>query len=160
MVPVDQLTDLDKWALARFNELIKTATGGYDRFEFHIVYHALHNFCTIDMSNFYLDVIKDRLYVEAPGSLVRRAAQTTIYTILRGLDVILAPLIPFTAEEIWSFLPEDANYDSSSVMFNQMPVCIDNVSDEAFMEKWNRIHMLRDDVLKALESAQIGRAHV
>ena len=154
MVPVDQLTDLDKWALARFNELIKTATGGYDRFEFHIVYHALHNFCTIDMSNFYLDVIKDRLYVEAPGSLVRRAAQTTIYTILRGLDVILAPLIPFTAEEIWSFLPEDANYDSSSVMFNQMPVCIDNVSDEAFMEKWNRIHMLRDDVLKALESAR------
>ncbi len=154
IVPVDQLTDLDKWALARFNELIKTATGGYDRFEFHIVYHALHNFCTIDMSNFYLDVIKDRLYVEAPGSLVRRAAQTTIYTILRGLNVILAPFIPFTAEEIWSFLPEDANYDSSSVMFNQMPVCIDNVSDEAFMEKWNRIHMLRDDVLKALESAR------
>ena len=154
MVPFDQLTDLDKWALARFNELVKSAKAAYDKFEFHIVYHALHNFCTIDMSNFYLDVIKDRLYVEAADSQNRRAAQTTIYTILRGLDLILAPIIPFTAEEIWQFMPADEKYCADSVMLNDMPAAQDGLVDEGFMQKWDRIHAVRDDVLKALELAR------
>ena len=154
MVPFDQLTDLDKWALARFNELVKSAKAAYDKFEFHIVYHALHNFCTIDMSNFYLDVIKDRLYVEAADSQNRRAAQTTIYTILRGLDLILAPIIPFTAEEIWQFMPADEKYCGDSVMLNDMPAAQDGLVDEGFMQKWDRIHAVRDDVLKALELAR------
>lgn len=100
------------------------------------------------MSNFYLDVIKDRLYVEAPDSEDRRAAQSTIYTILRGMTLLFAPIIPFTAEEIWSFMPDDSRYDGASVMFNEMPRVIEGISDEAFMEKWDRIHALRDDVLK------------
>ena len=153
-VAFDRLTGLDRWALTRFNELVKTVTEAYDRFEFHIIYHALHNFCTIDMSNFYLDVIKDRLYVEAPDSEDRRAAQSTIYTILRGMTLLFAPIIPFTAEEIWSFMPDDSRYDGASVMFNEMPRVIEGISDEAFMEKWDRIHALRDDVLKALEAAR------
>ncbi|MEM1483549.1 isoleucine--tRNA ligase [Oscillospiraceae bacterium PP1C4] len=150
----DQLTELDKWALARFNELVKTTSEAYDKFEFHIIYHALHNFCTIDMSNFYLDVIKDRLYVEAPDSADRRAAQTAIYQILRGLDIILAPIIPFTAEEIWSYMPDDSKYDKESVMFNEMPKAVENLVDGDFMAKWDRIHTVRDDVLKALEAAR------
>ncbi len=153
-VAFDRLTGLDRWALTRFNELVKTVTEAYDRFEFHIIYHALHNFCTIDMSNFYLAVIKDRLYVEAPDSEDRRAAQSTIYTILRGMTLLFAPIIPFTAEEIWSFMPDDSRYDGASVMFNEMPRVIEGISDEAFMEKWDRIHALRDDVLKALEAAR------
>lgn len=154
LLPFDQLTDLDKWALAKFNNLAKLAKESYDNYEFHIIYHALHNFCTIDMSNFYLDVIKDRLYVEASDSKNRRAAQTAIYMILRGLDVILAPIIPFTAEEIWSYMPEDTNYDADSVMFNDMPKVIDGLVDDTFMNKWERIHQVRDDVLKALEGAR------
>jgi len=154
LVPLEQLTELDKWALAKFNDLVALAKQSYDRYEFHMVYHALHNFCTIDMSNFYLDVIKDRLYVEAADSLNRRAAQTAIYHILRGLDIILAPILSFTAEEIWSFMPADVNYDGDSVMFNEMPKVMENLVDEAFMNKWDRIHAVRDDVLKALEEAR------
>lgn len=154
LLPFDQLTELDKWALAKFNNLVRIAKESYDNYEFHIIYHALHNFCTIDMSNFYLDVIKDRLYVEAADSKNRRAAQTAIYMILRGLDVILAPIIPFTAEEIWSYMPEDANYDADSVMFNDMPKVIDDLVDDTFMNKWERIHQVRNDVLKALEEAR------
>lgn len=154
MVSDDHLTELDRWALARFSQLIQVVREAYDKFEFHIIYHALHNFCTIDMSNFYLDVIKDRLYVEGADSENRRAAQTTIYHILRGLTIILAPIIPFTAEEIWSYIPEDEAYDKESVMFNEMPKPIDDLVDRAFLSKWNRIHMVRDDVLKALEAAR------
>ncbi len=154
LVPLEQLTELDKWALAKFNDLVALAKQSYDRYEFHMVYHALHNFCTIDMSNFYLDVIKDRLYVEAADSQNRRAAQTAIYHILRGLDIILAPILSFTAEEIWNFMPADANYDADSVMFNEMPKIMENLVDEAFVSKWDRIHAVRDDVLKALEEAR------
>lgn len=119
-----------------------------------MIYHALHNFCTIDMSNFYLDVIKDRLYVEAPDSADRRAAQTAIYTILRGFDLIIAPILPFTAEEIWSYMPADARYDGESVMFNEMPKASEQLVSEDFMSKWDLIHEVRDDVLKALEEAR------
>ncbi|RGX56488.1 isoleucine--tRNA ligase [Anaerotruncus sp. AF02-27] len=154
MVPFAELTDLDKWALARFDGLVKTTSEAYDNFEFHSIYHALHNFCTIDMSNFYLDVLKDRLYVEAADSKNRRAAQTAIYTILRGLTLVFAPIIPFTAEEVWSYLPADKNYDSASVMFNEMPKYCGNLVDSAFIAKWDRIHEVRDDVLKALEDAR------
>lgn len=156
-VPFDKLSELDKWAVARFDELVGTVREAYDRFEFHIIYHALHNFCTIDMSNFYLDVIKDRLYVEAADSSERRAAQTAIYTILRGLDSLFAPIIPFTAEEIWSYLPTDSRYDPESVMFSAMPEVKTAPLDDAFMAKWNRIHEVRDDVLKALEEARAAK---
>ena len=156
-VPVDELTDLDRWALAKFQELLKTANEAYQRYEFHIVYHALHNFCTIDMSNFYLDVIKDRLYVEKADSKARRSAQTAIYTILRGFNLLIAPILPFTAEEVWSFLPEDAAYDKSSVMLCEIPQADLSIADEAFMQKWDRIHAVRDDALKALEAARAAK---
>ena len=157
LVAKEKLSGLDLWALSRFNDLVKQCAGAYDRFEFHIIYHALHNFCTIDMSNFYLDVIKDRLYVEAADSADRRAAQTTIYTILRGLTLLIAPIIPFTAEEIWSYLPADSGYDAGSVMFNEMAKAVDGMVDEVFMEKWDRIHLVRDDVLGALEAARAAK---
>lgn len=153
-VPFEDLTDLDKWALTKFNDLLASCNAAYNNYEFHLVYHALHNFCTIDMSNFYLDVIKDRLYVEGKKSLARRAAQTTIYSILRGFDMLIAPILPFTAEEVWGFMPSDGSYDPASVMFNDMPAYQEHLTDEAFMEKWDRIHTVRDDVLKALEEAR------
>ncbi len=156
-----ELTELDAWALARLDMLLEKSTTAYDRFDFHIIYHALHNFCTIDMSNFYLDVIKDRLYVEDKKSVERRAAQTVMYRILRALNLLVAPLIPFTAEEIWSFIPDDKAYNKASVMFNEIPKSSGKV-DEAFMQKWDKIIAVRTDANKALETAraakQIGKS--
>lgn len=155
-VPDNALQELDRWALARLDQMVARCRTAYDRFDFHIVYHALHNFCTIDMSNFYLDVIKDRLYVERRDSLARRAAQTAMYRILRTMDLLIAPILCFTAEEIWSYLPADKAYNGESVMLNEIPPA-QNGEDEVFLAKWDRIIAVRDDVNKALELARTAK---
>ena len=155
-VSEEELTDLDRWAIARLDMLVGRARRAYDSLEFHIIFHALHNFCTIDMSNFYLDVIKDRLYVSAPQSTGRRAAQTAIYKILRTLTSLVAPIIPFTAEEIWGHIPRGSGYDHGSVMFNEIPKPTETTSAE-FMARWDRLIAVRDDVNKALEVARVGK---
>jgi len=106
------------------------------------------------MSNFYLDVLKDRLYVEKADSESRRAAQTAIYKILRGLTLMVAPIIPFTGEEIWSFMPKMEGDSAESVMFHEMPTGTEYTADEAFMAKWDKIHELRDSANKVLEAAR------
>lgn len=151
-----QLLELDRWALTRLDELIAKARPAYDRYDFHIIYHALHNFCTVDMSNFYLDVIKDRLYCEGTESVERRSAQTAMYRILRTMDMLLAPILCFTADEIWSFLPADKAYNAESVMFNQLPDVSTDI-DAALMQKWDRIIAVRNDVNKALETARAAK---
>lgn len=157
MVKFADLYDIDKWALMKLNELTEKVREAYDRFEFHIIYHALHNFCTIDMSNFYLDVLKDRLYVEKADSKARRAAQTTIYTILRDLTLLMAPILAFTSDEIWSYMPLEQGYNKEAVVLNDMPEVNDSIIDEAFMAKWDRIHMIRDAVNKSLEVARTAK---
>ena len=147
------LTDLDKWALAKLDALLERTDRAYEKFDFHIIFHALHNFCTIDMSNFYLDVIKDRLYVNKADDPARRAAQTTIYRILRALTTAVAPIIPFTAEEIWSHIPASKGYNQASVMFNELPKPAPSV-DAAFMARWDQIIAVRNDANKALELAR------
>ncbi len=157
LLPVEKLQEIDRWALAKSSELAKTARRAYETYEFYDIYHAAHNFCTIDLSNFYLDVLKDRLYVEAPASETRRAAQTAIWYILRDLTLVLAPMIPFTAEEIWSYLPTDGKLDMTSVMLNDMPTGEEFAADEAFLAKWERIHAIRDSVNKVLEDARAAK---
>ena len=147
------LTDLDRWALARLDALLARTGRAYEKFDFHIIFHALHNFCTIDMSNFYLDVIKDRLYVNKADDPSRRAAQTTIYRILRALTAAAAPIIPFTAEEIWGHIPVSKVYDQASVMFNELPKPA-AFADAAFMARWDQIIAVRNDANKALELAR------
>ncbi len=155
--PISEITELDKWAMMRCNELLEKAYETYENLEFYQLFHAIHNFCTVDMSNFYLDIIKDRLYVEAPNSKGRLAAQSTIYRILRALTSILAPMIPFTAEEIWACMPADNNYNSESVMFSDIPKPDNSLADAAFDEKWDLIRKLRDDVNKTLENARAAK---
>ncbi|WP_312642445.1 isoleucine--tRNA ligase [Hydrogenoanaerobacterium sp.] len=156
------MAELDKWAIVQFNALTEKVKDAYQKFDFHVAFHAVHNFCTIDMSNFYLDVIKDRLYCEATTSKERRSAQTAIYTILSGLTRLIAPIIPFTAEEIWGSMKHGKDEDAASVMYNQMPEHFDVNVTEEFMEKWNKIHAVRDDVNKALEqkrnAKEIGKS--
>ena len=153
-VSVEKLDGIDKWAMARMDEIIEKCKAAYDKFDFHIVYSTMRDFCTIDLSNFYLDILKDRLYVEKADSESRRAAQTVIYNILRTMTLYLAPVISFTAEEIWGYMPRSEKDDAESVFFNKLPEKSGVSTDEEFMEKWEKIDELRDIVNKALEEAR------
>ena len=154
MVAPDKFRPIDKWALQRFNRLIEQTDEGYRTFEFHNAYHAIHNFCVVDMSNFYLDVLKDRLYVEKAGSDGRRAAQTVMFIILDGMTKMIAPILAFTSNEIWTSMPHLDFENKDYVILNDMPEQTKVDADDEFMAKWDRIHLMRNDVKKALEVAR------
>ena len=152
-VAVENLMELDRYALYRFNELVKTVRAAYDRYEFHAVYRAVYNFCVVDMSNFYLDIIKDRLY--CGNEAERRSAQTALYSILDGMTRLIAPILAFTSDEIWHAMKHAKDVDGESVLFNEMPG--DNAAyalDEAAKARWEKLVSLRDAVNKALENAR------
>lgn len=153
-VALEELLPIDRWALAQLDKLNKKIRAGYDSFEFHQVFHAIHNFCVVDMSNFYLDVIKDRLYVEKTDGKERRAAQTAMYIILDQMTRMIAPILAYTADEIWESMRHKDSEDSAGVVFNQMPEFTGVNADEAFTATWDRIHLIRDVVKKALELAR------
>lgn len=152
MVSLDELMPIDKWALTKLNILIDKVKEAYDKYEFHIVYHAIHNFCVVDMSNFYLDVLKDRLYTEKADSKARRAAQTSIYIILNAMTRMIAPILAYTSDEIWKYMPHSSNEKAEHVIYNEMPEKVDISIDDDFMAFWDEIHELRDDVKKSLET--------
>lgn len=151
MVDFDKLMPIDRWALAKLKELQIRVMNSYDKYEFHMVYHRIHNFCVVDMSNFYLDVLKNRLYLEKPDSVPRRAAQTTIYLILNTMTRMIAPILAYTSDEIWKYMPHSASDNAEHIIYNEMsaPVAVD--ADEDFMAFWDKIHELRDEVKKSLE---------
>lgn len=150
-VELDKLTEIDKWALTRLNALIEKTNAGYDAFDFHIVLHTVHNFCVTEMSNFYLDIIKDRLYCDGEKSEERRSAQTAMYIILRALAKIIAPILTFTAEEIWKYIPHTAEDDAESIFYNSFEKPVALTVSEEFTDKWSKLYSLRSCVTKALE---------
>ena len=150
----NQLLEIDKWALIKLNNLIKVCTEAYDAYDFNKAYQAINNFCVVQMSNFYLDIIKDRLYTAKPDSIERRAAQTTMYKILDALVKILAPMTCFTAEEIWKYMPHSASENQESVMLTQYPEVNNEYDNKELEEKWNKIIKLKDIVSKKLEEAR------
>ena len=153
MVDDDQLFEIDRWALEACNKLTATMSDAYEHYDFSRAYHALYNFCVIDMSNFYMDVIKDRLY--CADDHARRCAQTALYRILVDFTKLLAPILCFTSQEIWSYIPKlDGMKDY--VVFEQMPEA-KAAADEAFEAKWDRIMAIRDDVKKVLEQARADK---
>jgi len=149
-----EIEELDRWALSSLNKLIGYCSSAYDANEFHGVYHAVHNFCVVDMSNFYLDVIKDRLYIYQADAPTRRAAQYTIYTILRALTLLISPILVFTSEEIWQYLPRSKHYENDFAVYNDIPKPFGLVLDSEEESKWDRILLLREEVKKALEVAR------
>ncbi|MBQ8975546.1 MAG: isoleucine--tRNA ligase, partial [Oscillospiraceae bacterium] len=152
LVPYDKLQELDKWALVRFNSLVERVRAAYERYEYHTISHGIHNFCAVDMSNFYLDIIKDRLYCDGKNSPSRASAQTAIYIILDGLVRLIAPILAFTSEEIWAAMPHSSDVDAESVLFNDIPAVEPMYTFTAEQErKWNNLLALRTDVNKALE---------
>ena len=153
MVDDDQLFEIDRRALEACNKLTATMRDAYEHYDFSRAYHALYNFCVIDMSNFYMDVIKDRLY--CADDHARRCAQTALYRILVDFTKLLAPILCFTSQEIWSYIPKlDGMKDY--VVFEQMPEA-KAAADEAFEAKWDRIMAIRDDVKKVLEQARADK---
>ncbi|WP_295621958.1 class I tRNA ligase family protein, partial [uncultured Intestinimonas sp.] len=154
-VPLDQMEDLDRYALSAFNDLVKAVQEAYDRYEFHGVYRAVYNFCVVDLSNFYLDVIKDRLYCEGARSHLRRSAQTALYVILDGMTRLIAPILAFTSDEIWAAMAHDASANGESVLLNDMPAWDPALAlSEEAAARWARLLSLRDAVNKALENAR------
>ena len=155
MVAYNDLCELDRWALMKLNDLVAKVIKGYDDYEFHVVLHAIHNFCVVDMSNFYLDVIKDRLYCEEKNGVLRRSAQTAMYEILDALVRMIAPILCFTADEIWQAMPHRDGDDATNIVLNTMPkVNPAWAFAEEASSKWDKLIALRDDVNKALEEAR------
>jgi len=146
-LPFEQLTKLDKWALVKLDQLIEKVKSAYEKYEFHVVYHSIHNFCVVEMSNFYLDVLKDVLYCES--GYRRKSAQTAIWTILDALVRMLSPLLAFTTEEIWASMPHSKSEKLDSVMLNDFPTASGNKLDSNV--QWDKFFELRESILKQME---------
>ena len=156
-VPYKDLEEIDKWALTRLNKLVKDCTKAFDEYDFNKAYQAINQFCVVDMSNFYLDIIKDRLYTYKKVSTARRAAQTAMYEILHALVRILAPMISFTAEEIWEFMPHREGESTESVMLTMWPEVKPEYDNKELSEKWDKIIALKEEVAKKLELARADK---
>ncbi len=156
MVKDEDLQELDRWALAELDKLVATAREGYDSFDFHKVYHGLHRFCVVSMSNFYLDIVKDRLYINKADSVLRRAAQTTMFRVLLGITEMLAPFLAFTAQEIWEHIPSFSGKKKYVVMHEMPKAGVFTLSEEE-QNRWNTIIAINDDVKKVLEEKRTAK---
>lgn len=154
MIPAEELLDIDKWALTRLEKLIAQVLKAYSEYDFHIVTHAVVNFCTVDMSKLYIDITKDRVYVERKDSRERRSAQTAMYIILSSLTRLIAPVLSFTADEIWRMMPHGSSEDKRSVLLNDMPAFNEGFVFGELEERYNKLFALREDIMKALELAR------
>jgi isoleucyl-tRNA synthetase len=151
-VAYEQLGDLDRWALLRLDKLIRRVTKAFAEYEFHVVFHAVHNFCTIDLSNIYFDVLKDRLYCNAAADHERKGAQTVLYILINNLVSILAPILAFTSEEIWGYIKKPAQPESVQLL--DWPASDDRYLDDALEQRMEKVLALREVVSKALEEAR------
>ena len=151
VVSYENLMELDRWALHRLQKLVSRTLDAYNRFEFHIIYHSINNFCAVDMSALYFDILKDRLYVSAARSGARKSAQTALYEILMVLTRLMAPILSFTAEEVWGYLPGDSG---ESVHLQEFPAVREEFIDEGLAERWEKIWQVREYVSRALEGAR------
>ncbi|MBW1896281.1 MAG: isoleucine--tRNA ligase [Deltaproteobacteria bacterium] len=152
-VPYQDMMEIDRFALHTLQRLVKRARAAYDAYDFHVVYHDLNNYCTIDLGAFYLDVLKDRLYTSHTSSKERRSAQTAIHIILDTIARLMSPILAFTADEVWAHMPT-ADRRPESVHMTQLPQGDDTFLDSQLAERWEAILLLRGEVSKALEEAR------
>ncbi len=151
----EEMLEIDRWALAELDSAIADVRAAYEAYDFHLVYQRLHQFCTVTLSARYFDIIKDRLYTFAPRNPARRSAQTALYKVADALARMLAPILVFTADEIWENLPGDA-LRSASVHLEQFPSLTSKL-DKALQERWQSVFFVRDEVLHALEEARVAK---
>jgi isoleucyl-tRNA synthetase len=151
-----QMDELDRWTLLRLGEFIARARKAYADYQFHVVFHSAHNFCAVDLSALYLDIIKDRLYVSAPTDPRRRAAQTVCFEVLTALARLLAPILTFTADEVWGYIPGRGKPESVHLV--TLPDERGEWVNESLAAEWERLLEVRGEVSRALEAArQRGR---
>lgn len=156
MTDIADMPEMDRFLLHRLHGLIAKITTAYTAYEFHTVYHALHNFCSLDLSAFYLDILKDRLYTSSASSIQRRSAQTVIWHVVDAVARIMAPILPFTAEEIWSHMPALPD-KTGSIHLTDFPVLDPRFKDDALAGKWQVILDVRQEVTKSLETARAAK---
>lgn len=150
-VSYEQMNELDRFAVVRLNRMTEKVLKAYENYEFHVVYQAVHHFCAVEMSAFYLDIVKDRLYVSNPNDAARKACQTVLYEALTAITKLIAPILPHTADEVWKYTPEAGTI---SVQLTDMPEVLTSVYDAELENKWEQFMEVRDEVLKALEVAR------
>jgi isoleucyl-tRNA synthetase len=153
MVSYQDMEEIDRFALNRLEEIVPKIRNAYDRFQFHVVFYVIYNFCTVDLSALYLDVLKDRLYTTKSASRERRSAQSVIYLLLHSMTRLLAPILSFTAEEVWSAMPGSAGKELS-VHLAQFPEVTAAHVDAELMERWKTMLSLKAEISKAIESAR------
>ena len=158
LVAPEDMLELDRWAVTKLNDLIKKVAAAYDNYEFHVVSHAINDFCVVELSSFYLDIIKDRLYCEERDSLKRRSAQTALWLILDSMTKMFAPILAFTCDEIWQAMPHRAGDDGRNVVLNVMnaPFEAYALSDEE-LARWDRLIALRGDVNLVREPSRAAK---
>jgi isoleucyl-tRNA synthetase len=152
-VPVAGRPEIDRFILSRFDELAAKVTEAYERYDFHVFYHAMHNFCVVDLSSFYLDIVKDRVYTYPAASPYRRSAQATMYELTVGMLKLMAPVLSFTAEEAWGHLPGDPALREESIHLSLFPA-VSGAADSRLAEEWERLLLIRSETLQALEIAR------
>lgn len=157
MVPFEKMYDIDKWIISQLNELCAKVRKAYETYEYHIIYHEVHDFCTNELSKLYIDITKDRVYVEEKNSFGRRSAQSAMFICANYITRLLAPILSYTAEETWGYLAHLDGENAESVFLNDMPSYEEKYANSELSEKWNALLSVRDDVMKALEEARANK---
>jgi len=155
-VPYGELPELDRYALHRLQKLVEKNLKAYELYEFHTIYHSLYNFCIVDLSSFYLDILKDRLYTSPTASKARRSAQTVLYILVDAIARLMAPILPFTSEEIWKYMPE-RDGKTSSIHLGLLPAVDAGCIDDELAGRWSHLLLVRGEVTRALEEARAAK---
>ena len=156
-VPLDRLEEIDRWAVHQLNSLIDRVKGAYERYEFHLVTQAIHLFSAVTLSSLYLDILKDRLYTSPPDSMPRRSAQTVMRMVLESMTRLMAPILCFTAEEIWQTIQgKEVDSIQESVHAQEFPARLELPADDDMLRRWERLLEVREEVLKAIEAVRGG----
>lgn len=150
-VAFDELGKIDQYMLVKLNKLIDKVKTSYDEYQFLSVYNSIHNFCTIDLSSFYLDIAKDTLYIQAEDDHKRRSIQTVLYQALTSITKLVAPILAHTADEAWNYIP---GVEEESVQLTSMPEAVSYPNEDQLLKEWDLFMEMRDEVLKALEAAR------
>jgi isoleucyl-tRNA synthetase len=153
----DHLLEIDRWALHRLQMLVQKVRNAYDNYEFHVVYHALNEFCTVAMSAFYLDILKDRLYCEKKDGVSRRSAQTALWKILDTVTKLMTPILSFTSEEVWQYAPAYKGKREAAIL-SLLPSVEEKYLNEQLSARWEALISVRSEVTKVLEAARRDKA--
>jgi isoleucyl-tRNA synthetase len=155
-IDYEEMPEIDRFALHKLQDLTETILAAYENFDFHVIYHRLYNYCTLDLSAFYLDILKDRLYTSPAAADGRRSAQTVMFTIVDTMARLMAPILVFSAEEIWAHMPVQSHREKS-IHLTSLPTVRAEWKNEALQKNWERLLLVRGEVTKALELARSSK---